>query len=152
MGKVPKLGLPMRTLMRTHRYVGRLGLVLAAAVAFFCWIVSPAPNEDGAVHGAFASSGFIAISLKLALLKWRPALAYRPPPGSGSTPRSPSCSSPSSQPSDDLGFGSDGLFDNSGSDSSGSDNSGSDDDDPRRRLSRGQDAAVRGRQAPMESR
>jgi len=83
MGKVPKLGLPMRTLMRTHRYVGRLGLVLAAVVAFFCWTVSPAPNRDGAIHGAFASSGFIAISLKLALLRWRPALAYRAAPWLG---------------------------------------------------------------------
>jgi hypothetical protein len=83
MGKVPKLGLPMRTLMRTHRYVGRLGLVLAAVVAFFCWTVSPAPSRDGALHGAFASSGFIAISVKLALLKWRPALAYRAAPWLG---------------------------------------------------------------------
>ena len=83
MGKVPKVGLSMRTLMRTHRYVGRLGLVLAAVVAFFCWTVSPAPSRDGALHGAFASSGFIAISLKLALLKWRPALAFRAAPWLG---------------------------------------------------------------------
>jgi hypothetical protein len=83
MGKVPKLGLPMRTLMRTHRYVGRIGLVLAAVVAFFCWTVSPAPTRSGALHGALASSGFIAISIKLALLKWRPALAYRAAPWLG---------------------------------------------------------------------
>jgi hypothetical protein len=81
MGKVPKLGLPMRTLMRTRRSVGRLGLVLAAVVAFFGWTVSPAPTQDGAIHGAFASSGFLAISIKLALLKWRPSLAYRAAPG-----------------------------------------------------------------------
>ena len=83
MGKVPKIGLPMRTLMRTHRYVGRIGLVLAAVVAFFCWTVSPAPTRGGAIHGAFASSGFIAISIKLALLKWRPGLAYRAAPWLG---------------------------------------------------------------------
>lgn len=83
MGKVPKLGLGMRPLMRTHRFVGRLGLVLAAVVAFLCWTVSPAPTRGGAIHGAFASSGFLAISMKLALLKWRPALAYRAAPWLG---------------------------------------------------------------------
>ena len=78
MGKVPRLGLRMGTLMRTHRRVGRLGLALAGVVAFFCWRASEtgAPTADGIVHGALASTGFLAIALKLALLKWRPALAF----------------------------------------------------------------------------
>ncbi len=72
MGKVPKLGLRMGTLMRTHRRVGRIGLVLAGVVAFFCWQASEtgAPTADGIVHGALASTGFLAIATKLALLKW----------------------------------------------------------------------------------
>ena len=86
MGKVPRLGLRMGTLMRAHRRVGRLGLVLAGVVAFFCWRASEAgaPTADGIVHGALASTGFLAIALKLALLKWRPALAFDVAPWLGS--------------------------------------------------------------------
>lgn len=78
MGKVPRLGLKMGMLMRTHRRVGRIGLLLAGVVAFFCWRASDtgAPTPDGIVHGALASTGFLAIAVKLALLKWRPSLAY----------------------------------------------------------------------------
>lgn len=35
MGKAPRFGLRMRTLMRTHRYAGRIALVLAAVIAYF---------------------------------------------------------------------------------------------------------------------
>lgn len=85
MGKVPKFGLPMRTLMRTHRYVGRIGLALAAVVAYFCMVDIGAPTTPlrGAIHGLFGSTGFIAIAIKLALLKWRPTLAYRAAPWLG---------------------------------------------------------------------
>jgi hypothetical protein len=85
MGKVPKFGLPMRTLMRSHRYVGRIGLTLAAVVAFFCMVDIGAPTSPlrGAIHGLFGSTGFIAIAIKLALLKWRPTLAYRAAPWLG---------------------------------------------------------------------
>jgi hypothetical protein len=84
MGKVPKLGLPMRTLMRTHRYVGRVGLALAGVVAFLCWQSSGGPpTSEGILHGALASTGFLAIALKFALLKRRPALAFRLAPWLG---------------------------------------------------------------------
>jgi Family of unknown function (DUF6529) len=77
MGKVPKLGLRMGTLMRTHRRVGRIGLALAGVVAFLCWRAGGgAATADGIVHGALASTGFLAIAAKFALLKWRPALAF----------------------------------------------------------------------------
>lgn len=78
MGKVPRLGLRMGTLMRTHRRIGRIGLLLAGVVSFFCWRASDtgAPTPDGILHGALASTGFLAIAVKLALLKWRPSLAY----------------------------------------------------------------------------
>lgn len=84
MGKVPKLGLPMRTLMRTHRRVGRLGLALAGVVAFLCWRASGGPpTPEGIVHGALASTGFLAIAIKFALLKWRPAFAFAAAPWLG---------------------------------------------------------------------
>jgi hypothetical protein len=84
MGKIPKLGLRMGTLMRTHRRVGRLGLILAGAVAFLCWRAGgEAPTPEGIVHGALASTGFLAIAMKFALLKWRPSLAFRVAPWLG---------------------------------------------------------------------
>ena len=84
MGKVPKLGLRMGTLMRTHRRVGRVGLALAGAVAFLCWRASGGPpTPEGIVHGALASTGFLAIAIKFALLKWRPALAFAVAPWLG---------------------------------------------------------------------
>ena len=84
MGKVPKLGLRMGTLMRTHRRVGRVGLALAGAVAFLCWRASGGPpTPEGIVHGALASTGFLAIAIKFALLKWRPALAFAAAPWLG---------------------------------------------------------------------
>ena len=84
MGKVSGLGLPMRTLMRTHRRVGRIGLVLAGVVAFLCWRASGGPpTPEGIVHGAIASTGFLAIAIKFALLKWRPALAFTVAPWLG---------------------------------------------------------------------
>ena len=84
MGKVPKLGLPMRTLMRSHRYAGRVALALAGAVAFLCWqSTGGPPTSEGILHGALASTGFLAIAVKFALLKVRPALAFRLAPWLG---------------------------------------------------------------------
>jgi hypothetical protein len=85
MGIVPRFGLRMRTLMRAHRYGGRIALVLAAVVAFYCMTDLGAPTSPlrGAIHGFFGSTGFIAIATKLALLKWRPTLAYDAAPWLG---------------------------------------------------------------------
>lgn len=86
MGKVPRFGLRIRTLMRTHRYAGRIALLLAAVVAYFCLTDLGAPSSPlrGAIHGFFGSTAFIAIAVKLALLKWRPSLAYNAAPWLGS--------------------------------------------------------------------
>ena len=84
MGRVPKVGLRMGTLMRTHRRVGRVGLALAGAVAFLCWRAGGgSPTPEGIVHGALASTGFLAITTKFALLKWRPSLAFAVAPWLG---------------------------------------------------------------------
>jgi hypothetical protein len=40
-------------------------------------------TPDGIVHGALASTGFLAIAAKFALLKWRPGLAFRVAPWLG---------------------------------------------------------------------
>lgn len=86
MNKVPRFGLRMRVLMRTHRYAGRIALVLAAVIAYFCMTDLGAPTSPprAAIHGFFGSTGFIAIAVKLALLKWRPSLAYNAAPWLGS--------------------------------------------------------------------
>jgi small-conductance mechanosensitive channel len=85
MGKVPRFGLRIRTLMRVHRYAGRTALALAAVVAYFCMTDLGAPSSPlrGAIHGFFGSTAFIAIAVKLALLKWRPSLAYDAAPWLG---------------------------------------------------------------------
>ncbi len=84
MGKVPRLGLPMRTLMRSHRYAGRVALCLAGVVSFLCWQSSGGPpTSEGILHGALASTGFLAIASKFALLKWRPTVAFRLAPWLG---------------------------------------------------------------------
>jgi hypothetical protein len=85
MGKLPRFGIRMKYLMRSHRYAGRIALVLAAVVAFFCMTDIGAPQSPltSALHGIFGSTGFAAIAIKLGLLKWRPALAYDAAPWLG---------------------------------------------------------------------
>jgi hypothetical protein len=79
MGYLPRFNLRMKHLMRTHRYLGRIGIVLAVVVAWFCMIDIGAPLDTGlrpAVHGFFGSTAFIALAIKFALIRFRPALAY----------------------------------------------------------------------------
>jgi hypothetical protein len=78
MGTFPKAGIKMKYLMRSHRYLGRIALVLAAVIAFFCMTDIGAPQSPitSLLHGIFGSTAFVTIALKLGLLKWRPALAY----------------------------------------------------------------------------
>jgi hypothetical protein len=86
MGSIPKFGLSMRVLMRSHRYLGRIGIVFAIVVAWFCMIDIGAPLNAGlrpAIHGFFGSTGIIALAIKLALIRFRPALAYDAAPWLG---------------------------------------------------------------------
>lgn len=79
MGTIPKFGLSMKVLMRSHRYLGRIGIVLAIVVAWFCMIDIGAPLDAGvrpAIHGFFGSTGFIALAIKFALIRFRPGLAF----------------------------------------------------------------------------
>jgi len=85
MGHLPRAGLKMKVLMRTHRYSGRIALVLAAVVAYFCLRdVGVETNVlRAAIHGFFGSTAFVAIAIKLALLRFRPRLAYDAAPWLG---------------------------------------------------------------------
>ena len=85
MGKMPRFGIKMKYLMRSHRYGGRILLVLAVVVAFFCMVDIGAPQSPLAtmLHTIFGSTAFLAIAIKLALLKWRPTFAYDAAPWLG---------------------------------------------------------------------
>jgi hypothetical protein len=85
MGKMPRFGIKMKYLMRSHRYGGRIALVLAAVVAYFCMTDIGAPQSPLAtmLHTIFGSTAFLAIAIKLGLLKWRPVLGYDAAPWLG---------------------------------------------------------------------
>jgi uncharacterized protein DUF6529 len=78
MGHLPRGGLKIRQLMVGHRYGGRIAVVLAAFIAFFCMTDLGAPTSPlrVGVHAFFAATAFTAIAVKLALIRFRPHLAY----------------------------------------------------------------------------
>jgi hypothetical protein len=85
MGTFPRAGIKMKYLMRGHRYMGRTALALAAVIAFFCMTDIGAPQSPltSRLHEIFGSTAFLAIAVKLGLLKWRPTLAYDAAPWLG---------------------------------------------------------------------
>jgi hypothetical protein len=63
MGSIPKFGLSMKVLIGGHRYLDRIGIVLAVVVAWVYMIHIGAPGNAGmrpAIHGFLGSTGFIA--------------------------------------------------------------------------------------------
>jgi hypothetical protein len=78
MGHLPRRSVRMRTLMRAHRWGGRIAIALAALVAFFCMVDIGAPREPTrvAIHVLFAASAFTVLATKLALIRFRPTVAY----------------------------------------------------------------------------
>jgi hypothetical protein len=85
MGTLPRGRLPMRLLMRTHRWSGRIALLLAAAIAYFCLTDLGAPQMPlrAAIHGFFGATAFTVVAIKLALIRFRPQLAYNVAPWLG---------------------------------------------------------------------
>lgn len=86
MGTIPRGQIKMKYLMRAHRYGGRIAILLAVAVAWFCIVDRGAatdPFPRAAVHAFFGSTAFAALAVKFALLRWRPALAYDAAPWLG---------------------------------------------------------------------
>jgi hypothetical protein len=78
MGHLPRAGVRMRTVMRVHRYGGRIAIVLAALIAFFCMTDIGAPSNPArvAVHVFFGATAFAALGIKFALLRFRRDLAF----------------------------------------------------------------------------
>lgn len=84
-GHLPRGGLRVRQLMRVHRWTGRIALSLAVATAYFCLTDLGAPVSPlrVAVHGVVGSTAFMAIAVKLWLIRSRPRLAARLAPWLG---------------------------------------------------------------------
>ncbi len=102
MGKVPRFGIKMKYLMRSHRYGGRILLVLAVVVAFFCM------TDIGAPQSPLATMLHHDLRLRPPSRRspssWRSSSGDRRSPttphrGSGATPRSRSWSSGSARSS-----------------------------------------------------
>jgi hypothetical protein len=85
MGHLPRAGIKVKYLMRAHRYGGRIAIVLAVLVAYFCLTDLGAPHSPlrGFIHGIFGSTAFTALGIKFALIRWRPEIAYRVAPWLG---------------------------------------------------------------------
>lgn len=85
MGHLPRAGIRMRMLMRAHRWGGRILLILAVLIAYFCMTDLGAPPSPvrGAIHAVLAATAFTAIAIKLILIRFRPHAAYNIAPWLG---------------------------------------------------------------------
>jgi hypothetical protein len=85
LGHLPRGSIKMRTMMRVHRIGGRLAILLAAAIAYFCITDIGAPHDPPrvAVHAIAGSIAFSLLAVKFALIRWRPYLAYDAAPWIG---------------------------------------------------------------------
>jgi hypothetical protein len=78
MGHLPRGRFKMRDLMRVHRAGGRIAIVLAALIAYFCIADVGAPTAPlrVAVHAASGATAFALLGVKFALIRFRPKTAY----------------------------------------------------------------------------
>jgi predicted ferric reductase len=85
LGHLPKAGIKVKYLLRAHRWGGRIALILAALIAYFCItdIGTPTSPLRTIIHAALGASVFSVIAIKLALLRFRPQLGYRVAPWLG---------------------------------------------------------------------
>ena len=85
LGHLPRGTIKMRTMMRVHRIGGRLAILLAALIAYFCITDIGAPHDPlrVAVHAIAGSIAFSLLAVKFALIRWRPHLAYDAAPWIG---------------------------------------------------------------------
>ena len=72
-------------MMRVHRYGGRIAILLAAVIAFYCMVDVGAPNQPlrVVVHIVAGSTAFALLAVKFALIRWKPYLAYDTAPWIG---------------------------------------------------------------------
>jgi len=85
LGHVPRGRIKMRTMMRVHRWGGRVTVVLAAIIAFFCMTDLGAPTSPlrVMVHAVAGSIAFTLLAIKFGLIRFRPSLAYDTAPWIG---------------------------------------------------------------------
>lgn len=85
LGHLPRGRIKMRSMMRVHRVGGRIAILLAAVIAFFCIVDVGAPNDPlrVVVHVIAGSTAFALLGIKFALIRWRPSLAYDTAPWIG---------------------------------------------------------------------
>jgi hypothetical protein len=85
LGHLPRGSIKMRTMMRVHRWGGRITIVLAAAIAFFCMVDVGAPHDTvrQTVHIVAGATAFALLAIKFALIRFKPYLAYDTAPWIG---------------------------------------------------------------------
>jgi hypothetical protein len=85
LGHLPRGRIKMRAMMRVHRIGGRIAIVLAAVIAFFCMVDIGAPHDPlrVAVHVVAGATAFSLLGIKFALIRFRPSLAYDAAPWIG---------------------------------------------------------------------
>jgi len=85
LGHLPRGSIKMRSMLRVHRWGGRIAIVLAALIAFFCMTDIGAPSNPlrVVVHVVAGSTAFALLGIKFALIRWRPSLAYDTAPWIG---------------------------------------------------------------------
>jgi hypothetical protein len=79
LGHLPRGTFKMRTLLRVHRYSGRIAIVLAALIAYFCITDVGAPRAPVRVfiHAVFGATAFSVLGIKFYLIRFRPTVAYK---------------------------------------------------------------------------
>jgi hypothetical protein len=85
LGHLPRGSIKMRTMMRVHRIGGRVAILLAAVIAFFCMVDVGAPSNPMRVlvHVTAGATAFALLGVKFALIRWKPYLAYDTAPWIG---------------------------------------------------------------------
>ena len=85
MGHLPRRGIKMRVMMRAHRWSGRVAILLAAVIAYFCITDAGVPQQPqrSLIHAVFGASAFTALGIKFVLIRFRPELAYKLAPWIG---------------------------------------------------------------------
>jgi Family of unknown function (DUF6529) len=85
LGHLPRGRIKMRSMMRMHRIGGRIAVILAAFIAFYCMTDLGAPSSPlrVAVHAVAGSIAFSLLAVKFGLIRFRPSLAYDTAPWIG---------------------------------------------------------------------
>ena len=85
LGHLPRGRLKMRQMMRVHRIGGRILIVLAAVIAFFCMVDIGAPHDTlrVTVHVVAGATAFSLLAVKFGLIRFKPSLAYDTAPWIG---------------------------------------------------------------------